>query len=833
MKRVKNINWIVAILGALCVTLFVIIVVNARGSYVLAGYGQRIELTVDSGEIATDLTNYPLPLIIDSTAGISDDDLTVIFDELGANSKKLAVTEDDGETQLYVEVEYWDDINEKALLWVSSSTFVLSSSSDTTLYLYYDNDVADNTTYVGDPGDVPEVWGAFTARWGFQDDPSTDDLVDSTGNGYTGTMGGSMTSGDLIDGFIGKAIDFDGTDDYFVITRPITGDWYVEAYVYPIDGETHAEWWGCGGIFGREKGGVVNDFGMGYDGTLDDFVWGTGNPDKTKKTSDTYVNDWYQVVWRRDKSEADWWGYVNGSWKVSEFSSSTANLDAASTVWIGKTYEAFTGRIDELRVSTNKKNDTWFTAGWDAMQDNLIEYSVVEEIATLTPTATNTHTPTPTATPTPPAIVMGDPSDSSVPDAVSTAVATALASYRPDSELGLSNSEMANMWAVTYSGESSVEDYYWVSVAGMVVDDTGDLDGWELGDSLWNGLAIAKDNGDTTYTAHLYGSVGYENMLATAGLADISFPDTGGSGSYTYYLPFPPGRVAYYGSKGVHDAGHGYGGYGWRAVDFVGGAIYADNVFPNSVYVSQSGTVSFVCKDEIQTWVQIGNFLYGHLNDNETLDYEIYHSQGSYLGSLVPGSHDTNCGRMDQRDTSYHLHIGFLPDGNYFQWEDYTLNLSTECFERGNEEICPNDYLLAGWSANVIDVPTPRPTVTPGGPTVTPGPGIPVGPSGDRGGDGGQIWDGFINASKRLVQERVNMLNDPDYDPADMPNEVSLPIMFMDGVRIALRSVYVLAYSNINLTITIIVFTLILIMEIIRILRAVWMGIKAMVPFIG
>ena len=814
----------IALLILLAMVLSVFIPV--RGASWLTGYDKRFEINIDNTLIEDTLTHYPIPIFINGSAGQSNDDLTAVFDEIGSNNLKLAVTEDDGTTELYVEIEKWDDTGEDALIWVSGSGWSISSSADTTIYLYFDNDHADNTAYVGTLGNRTEVWdSSYLAVYHFAD--ASGSLTDSTSNGNDGTASGDPTY--LQTGDTGYSIDFDGTGDQFNI-----GD--VDANHMSFDAVVKAD----SGVPANypivNKGITVGHFSPYYQ-----YHFGINSTDTTR----AWVTTNFETGHNYDASV----DVADGTFKSLGFSYDgyttrvyvQGTTDGYDTDPDGNIYSYGTDAIiagytnldnysdmviDELRISNVKREIEYFKANNSARNDALLEFETMEQVE-----ATSTPTATATSTPTPPAILMGDPSDSSVPDAISTAVATALANYRPDSELGLPNPDMANMWAVTHYGESSVEDYYWVSVAGMVVEDTGDLDGWDLGESLWNGLAVAEDNGDTTYTAHLYGSVGYENMLATAGLADISFPDTGGDGSYTYYLPFPPGRVAYYGNKGVHDAGHGYGGYGWRAVDFVGGAIYADNVFPNSVYVSQSGTVSYVCKDSIQTWVQIGNFLYGHLNDNETLEYEIYHSQGSYLGSLVTGSHDTNCGYMDQRDTSYHLHIGFLPDGNYFQWEDYTLNLNTECFYRGNEEICPNDYLLAGWSANIIDVPTPGPTVTPGGPTVTPGPGIPE-PPGDGGGSG-QIWDGFINSAKMLVQERVDMLNDPNYDPADMPNEVSVPIMFMDGVRIALRSIYVLAYSNVNLTITVIVFTLILVLETIRILRAVWMGIKAMVPFIG
>lgn len=81
-----------------------------------------------------------------------------MFDEIGKNSKKIAVTQSDGVTQLYVEIEKWDYANKKARLWAKVP--YIDDDVDTDLYLYYDRNHADNTAYVGAPNSTPakNVW---------------------------------------------------------------------------------------------------------------------------------------------------------------------------------------------------------------------------------------------------------------------------------------------------------------------------------------------------------------------------------------------------------------------------------------------------------------------------------------------------------------------------------------------------------------------------------------------------------------------------------------------------------------------------------------------------
>ncbi len=251
-------------------------------------------------------------------------------------------------------------------------------------------------------------------------------------------------------------------------------------------------------------------------------------------------------------------------------------------------------------------------------------------------------------------------------------------------------------------------------------------------------------------------------------------------------------------------------------------------------------------KDQIT--LSLGNFLYGHLVENSTLASGVYHAQGSYLGALVTGSHETpntagecgnpdipvdaKCGYMCQQPTSYHLHWGFIPSGDYFTVEGWTLNIQTKYWNKGADYVKPGGYMLAAWSDNPV-WPTPGPTVTPGGPTVTPG--VPyVGPTG--GGKGPSIWDGFIAGMARIVDNQIaeiGMVAGEDargqIDPNSGRNYITLAL---SGFRIFIRTAYVLLRSNLDLRITIIVVTYILLLEPIRWLAAMWQWISNKIPFV-
>ena len=107
------------------------------------GYDRRIKMTIDSAgaKVDSDLTDFPIMVYLSASSGIGNDDVSAVFDELtsDANRKKIAVTKSDGITELYVEIEKWDDANEQAWLSVKvAGANSISSSADTILYLYYD-----------------------------------------------------------------------------------------------------------------------------------------------------------------------------------------------------------------------------------------------------------------------------------------------------------------------------------------------------------------------------------------------------------------------------------------------------------------------------------------------------------------------------------------------------------------------------------------------------------------------------------------------------------------------------------------------------------------------
>ena len=201
----------------------------------LTGWDQRIKLTIDYTKVDAGLTWFPVTVFLDPTHG------DCVFDELtsDANRFKIAFTKADGETELYGEIEKWDDANELAIIHVSKDGWAISGSGDTDFYMYYDVDHADNTTYIGDINSTPgaAVWdGDFLCVLHMSQDPAIGGacILDSTSNSYDGTPGG-MDASNLVAGLNSYGLNFE-YGDYVKVPYNATMDANeitVEAFTQP------------------------------------------------------------------------------------------------------------------------------------------------------------------------------------------------------------------------------------------------------------------------------------------------------------------------------------------------------------------------------------------------------------------------------------------------------------------------------------------------------------------------------------------------------------------------------------------------------------------------
>lgn len=363
----------------------------------LSDWAKRIKITIDHNDVDAGLSHFPVLVYLSLSSGITGVDVTCIFDEVGANSKKIAVTKSDGTTELYVEIEKWDSVGEKAWLWVSRDGWAISNTADTDIYIYYDNTKADNTTYVGDPNSTPaeNVWDSnFKFVSHMRDDPDTSHVRDSTSNNNDGTKQGTGEPAVTTSGKVDDAQDFDGVNDNISIAHSaelasmtnITLEAWINADATQPD--TQAT------IIRRDpSSGTPRTFYLVdiQANVIRIYFMGSASADMStgSGTTDLTGTGWHYVTAVRDDAGNKAYAYINGVAEVDVADIADGDFISSPTApvqigcWRLSSERRFNGIIDEVRISSVARSAAWIKASYESGRDHFVTYGTEEGIITI------------------------------------------------------------------------------------------------------------------------------------------------------------------------------------------------------------------------------------------------------------------------------------------------------------------------------------------------------------------------------------------------------------------------------------------------------------------
>jgi len=183
-------------------------------------------ITFNVSGAGIDLTDFPVMIPLASASGLTSEDLTDIFTKIGSSSLKMKI-EDKNLNQLYIEVDVWDDINERAWVFTKIPNLPASGADFT---LYYDSSEPDNTQYVGTVGTsaAQAVWDSgFTHVFHLKEssDGTADEFKDSTQNENHGFGGGTVGYPTQVDSLLGKGQRFGSSPDgQYIRTKGLDPD---------------------------------------------------------------------------------------------------------------------------------------------------------------------------------------------------------------------------------------------------------------------------------------------------------------------------------------------------------------------------------------------------------------------------------------------------------------------------------------------------------------------------------------------------------------------------------------------------------------------------------
>lgn len=213
---------------------------NFTDGTVIKEYKHRIKWNQDLTQIGADLDDFILKL---SVAEIKTKltptqlaDLTNDFRDMRA----CFLTEN-GQVPCWPQAV--DVANDEGILYVRLSG-TLSSTELNNVWLYWGNPAATLPAY-SDPNSRNAVFADHGLYLDFTTDPSTGTMLNMADDTQDGTIVGSMSSDDLVDGIITKAWDFDGVNDKVNFDRST------------VDSFTEGTWY----VWGKGEGGLGGDFG--------------------------------------------------------------------------------------------------------------------------------------------------------------------------------------------------------------------------------------------------------------------------------------------------------------------------------------------------------------------------------------------------------------------------------------------------------------------------------------------------------------------------------------------------------------------------------------------
>lgn len=334
----------------------------------LDGWSNCYTITIPSTNIDSALTNYPLLIKISSSSGTGTDDLTYIFDQLGANSQKIAITTSNGTTQCYVEIEKWDNSGEEAILWAKVPS--VSNSTTTTLYLYFDAGKADNSSYVGVINSTPgkTVWDSNFQLVLHMTAGATSTVKDSTSNENNGTK---KATGEPLEAYckIGEGQTFDGTDDYITLGTPVAID--KDAGTLELIWKTNVDFTGQYGDLGHiidNNNQYLGFFGIYQDSSVKGET-DTNEEYFINKITTPSDNSFHYIGLSFNR------GTVTSILDGSSFDSQSVSDDLTLSRLGGHANTLYGGSVDELRISSIARSNAYIKANYYNFWDNLVSYS--------------------------------------------------------------------------------------------------------------------------------------------------------------------------------------------------------------------------------------------------------------------------------------------------------------------------------------------------------------------------------------------------------------------------------------------------------------------------
>jgi hypothetical protein len=335
-------------------------------------YNFAKQLIVNSGQVsgATDLSNFVI------LVSLTDNDLRTTSNGgnvESSNGYDIIFTLDDCNTILDHQIESYNATTGEYIAWVRIPT--LFATFNTEVQMYYGN----NT--VTTDQSTTNVWGAeYAAVWHMNQSPTAaaPQIEDYTSNTNDGIANGAMVAGDLVNGQIGRGIDFDGSNDFI--------DCGSDASTDPNGSITVSAW-----IYNRAPSGHIINRGGGWnDPGYSLFHLGNQirielqrSGEKDMVDNGITTNQWHYVALTYDNVSGTIRCYIDGVEQGNTGNHTGPMGNPVENLNIGRKEQNayyFDGIIDEGRVIHDQRDGDWMLTEYNNQNNPSGFYSVSAEM---------------------------------------------------------------------------------------------------------------------------------------------------------------------------------------------------------------------------------------------------------------------------------------------------------------------------------------------------------------------------------------------------------------------------------------------------------------------
>ena len=346
-----------------------------------SNWKKRYAFTIHHSKVAGNVSGFPVVISLVSDSLKSTQDGGYVVFPTGAD----LVFTDGGNATIPSQIEKYDPKKGELIAWLRCN---LSSSADTTIYLYFGNAAA-----VGQR-DQTGVWDAdYRAVWHLDKDEqvhrtsphsptgTTTQPVIPDSTKYANDASAAQPPA-IVSGMIGDARSFDGQTSIaanFASSLRLGNALTWEAWIKPAA----FRWYGSMPLFGQAPvapSAYPPTLTVNSNFQLQAWILKQGLVAATS-TNVVSADHWYHVVYTRDGVGATSRVFVNGSPVSLTANASTTNLnfkDATGATYIGADAQGqkYRGWMDEVRISSIARSAEWIATEYNNVSDPKSFYTV-------------------------------------------------------------------------------------------------------------------------------------------------------------------------------------------------------------------------------------------------------------------------------------------------------------------------------------------------------------------------------------------------------------------------------------------------------------------------